>query len=229
MLFRSGGGAAPAAPSAALASISRDALALALCAAPCPPPPRHGKEGEEGAGGHGGPSLWVVDVRRWDEVALYGRIPGSIPLPAPLLPAAARAPAAEWEASHRCAQPGPGSAVVLVSRQARRAAWAAQAGADAGWGRCLVFRPGVCGWRGAGAAAPAAYGPWAAGGPPPEPWDDPAAGGGRGGAAAASSGRSPPRAPPPVDGARAAAELEALGLGGLAAAAIAAIQRAGGG
>jgi rhodanese-related sulfurtransferase len=209
----------PSSSAAALASISRDALAVALCAAPCPPPPT-GAAGEQGGRGQGEgarppthtPALWVVDVRRGDEVALYGRIPGSIPVPAALLPAAARLSPSAWEAAHRCAQPGPGSAVVLVSRQARRAAWAAQAGTDAGWGRCLVFRPGVCGWRGTGAAAPAAYGPWAAGAAPPEPWEDAAAGCGGGRRA---------HHQPPVDGARAAAELGALGLGGLAAAAVA--------
>ena len=191
--------AAEAAPPPDLPSISAPALALAL-------------EAQRGGGGGGGSveaepgntaagsaprrttprRVVVVDVRRHDERALYGSLPGAIHIPAPRLPAVLRAPAAAFEATHGAPPPGPADAAVFVSRGATRAAWAAVVAVDAGVGRCLAFRAGAAAAGAAlGGGGPAHHARYGEGGAPPPPL--------------------PPPAAPPAEGA-AKAELSELGL-----------------
>ncbi|KAK9843460.1 hypothetical protein WJX81_004052 [Elliptochloris bilobata] len=133
--------------------IGRDALAVLL-----------------GLAGDGAPrceAACVLDVRRSDERALYGSIPGTVHVPADQLPAALQLAPGEWEAAYRCAKPTQDTWLVLHGRTGQRAAWAAQIAIDAGYARALVFRPGVYGWR----AHPAvrAYRAYKRGEAPPEP------------------------------------------------------------
>lgn len=143
------------------ASLSRQALALLLL---------------RGEGG-----VAVVDVRRCDERALFGGPAGSTCLPAERLPRALAQPPYEWARTQRFPRPGPGDAVVVLSRGERRARFCAQLFADAGAGTVLVLRDGTQGWS----FDPAVrrYRAFAVGDAPPEPEPEPQparGGGGRG-------------------------------------------------
>jgi len=170
-------GEAADAPPADLPSISADALALALAGGPPPPdppgsPPR--RAAARGASPTPQPSLprriLLIDVRRHDERALYGSLPGALHIPAERVPSALAAPPSTFTLTHGVPPPGPGDAAVFVSRGATRAAWAALAARDAGVGRTLAFRGGAaaCG-AACGGGGPVHHEPYALDDPPPEP------------------------------------------------------------
>ena len=89
----------------------------------------------------------LVDLRRHEERVLYGSIPGAVHLAVDLWPLALELDAEEWGRVHRFRKPTDEDILVLHGRTCRRAAWAAQIAADAGWRRCVVYRQGTHGWR----------------------------------------------------------------------------------
>ena len=137
-------------------TIGRDALALL---------------GEYGTA-QGAPLVLVIDVRRYDERALYGSIRGSVHLPAEALPRALLCTPEEWARTFHFRKPGADELVVVYGRRNERAAFAKQIFEDAGMQRVLVLADGVCGWRnGVGEGEGAhAYDAYAEGEAPPEPW-----------------------------------------------------------
>ena len=137
-------------------TIGRDALALL---------------GEYGAA-QGAPLVTVIDVRRYDERALYGSIRGSAHLPAEALPRALLCTPEEWARTFHFRKPGADEVVVVYGRQNERAAFAKRVFADAGMPRVMVLADGVCGWRNAGGEGEdaRAYDAYAEGEGPPEPW-----------------------------------------------------------
>ena len=154
-------------------TIGRDALALL---------------GEYGAA-QGAPLVTVIDVRRYDERALYGSIRGSVHLPAEALPRALLCTPEEWARTFHFRKPGADEVVVVYGRRNERAAYAKRVFGDAGMHRVLVLADGVCGWRNGGGEGEdaRAYDAYAEGEAPPEPW--------------------PPEPPTPVDRRAAEAEL----------------------
>lgn len=154
-------------------TIGRDALALL---------------GEYGAA-QGAPLVTVIDVRRYDERALYGSIRGSVHLPAETLPRALLCTPEEWARTFHFRKPGVDEVVVVYGRRNERAAYAKRVFGDAGMHRVLVLADGVCGWRNGGGEGEdaRAYDAYAEGEAPPEPW--------------------PPEPPTPVDRRAAEAEL----------------------
>ncbi len=168
--------ASPSSPGGAVPeddAISRDALATLV---------------EYGAA-RGAPLVTVIDVRRYDERALYGSIRGSVHLPAEALPRALLCAPEEWARAFHFRKPGAEDLVVVYGRGNARAAYAKRVFGDAGMHRVLVLAGGVCGWReGGGEGEDArAYDAYAEGEAPPEPW--------------------PPEPPAPVDRRAAEAEL----------------------
>ncbi len=109
----------------------------------------------------------VVDVRRCDERALYGAIPGTAHLPAEQLPRALAMSAEEWARTFRFPKPHVDDALVFYSRCDARARWAAQLAQDAGMESCLVLRDGAAGWR--FDLCVKLYDTYAEGQPPPPP------------------------------------------------------------
>ncbi|KAI8474417.1 MAG: hypothetical protein J3K34DRAFT_518158 [Monoraphidium minutum] len=204
--LRSGGGGGEAA-----GAIGRDALAALLGRLPLPPPQPPppgppppdaygggaggGGSDDEGGGGGGGDAwAWqleravVLDVRRCDERTLYGAIPGAAHIPADELASALALGPADFGRRYRIERPGGGAPLVLHSRTAGRAQWAAQVAADAGYSRLLVLRGGAYSWRSDGVKPYSSYQPWQ---PPPDP---------------------EPLPPEPLDAAAALDELMRLGL-----------------
>ncbi|KAK9829026.1 hypothetical protein WJX72_003487 [[Myrmecia] bisecta] len=109
----------------------------------------------------------VLDIRRHDERALYGSIPGTLHVPASQLPSALQMSSDQFQQTYHFPKPSAEDCVVMQCRTNRRAAWAAQLAKDAGLQCCLVYRQGVYGWR----LQPAikAYKSYEKGDPPPEP------------------------------------------------------------
>ena len=126
--------ASPSSPGGAVPeddAISRDALATLV---------------EYGAA-RGAPLVTVIDVRRYDERALYGSIRGSVHLPAEALPRALLCAPEEWARAFHFRKPGAEDLVVVYGRGNARAAYAKRVFGDAGMHRVLVLAGGVCGWR----------------------------------------------------------------------------------
>jgi len=121
--------AAPPGPAPRL--LGRDAVALLLGLGSLPP--------------HAG--AVVIDVRRPDELALYGALPGAASVPVSELLGALQCPESDWARRYRFPKPGPGQPVVFTCRTNRRAKWAAQLARDAGYRDVLVHRAGAHGWR----------------------------------------------------------------------------------
>ncbi|KIY95322.1 hypothetical protein MNEG_12642 [Monoraphidium neglectum] len=132
-----------------------------------------GGEGDEG----GATAAWqlpkatALDVRRHDERTLYGAIPGAVHVPADELASALALEPREFVRRYRCERPPRDEPLVVHSRTAGRAFWAAQVAHDAGYGRLLVLRGGAYSWRADGVKPYASYQPWE---PPPEPEAAPA-------------------------------------------------------
>jgi len=110
---------------------------------------------------------FVLDLRRHDERALYGSIPGTKHVPVDQIPAALQLPEDAWHKAYGFRKPGPEDVLVMQCRTNRRAAWAAQVCADEGFSSCFVYKSGVYGWR----LDPSvkAYASYEVGDPPPEP------------------------------------------------------------
>uniref|UniRef100_A0A7S1X2T5 Rhodanese domain-containing protein n=1 Tax=Tetraselmis chuii TaxID=63592 RepID=A0A7S1X2T5_9CHLO len=89
----------------------------------------------------------VLDLRRHDERALYGCIPGTKHLPVDQIPAAMEMEDEAWKKVYGFPKPGVGDVVVMQCRTNRRAAWAAQVCADHGYKSCFVYKSGAYGWR----------------------------------------------------------------------------------
>lgn len=110
---------------------------------------------------------FVVDVRRHDERALFGAIPGTLHLPAQQALRAVHLSEEEWECAFRFSRPRIRDTVVLLSRTNQRAIWAAEIFRSHGLGRALVYEQGTYGWHlGEDVKQYASYGE---GEPPPEP------------------------------------------------------------
>ncbi|KAG1661025.1 hypothetical protein FOA52_005340 [Chlamydomonas sp. UWO 241] len=104
--------------------------------------------GADGAHAHMSlPHATLLDVRRHDERALYGGIPGSVHVPVEALASALSLAPDAFEAAHHFPKPSPDDLVIVYSRTGRRAAWGAQLASDAGLSRVLVYKHGSNGWR----------------------------------------------------------------------------------
>ncbi|KAJ7526026.1 hypothetical protein O6H91_17G078200 [Diphasiastrum complanatum] len=91
--------------------------------------------------------LRVIDVRRHDERALYGHIPGSVHLPVEEWPKALAIEELVWKRNYHFLKIGHDDVVILYSRKNKRASWAFQLAKDAGIHRCYVYKQGTFGWR----------------------------------------------------------------------------------
>eukprot|EP00798_Chlamydomonas_sp_ICE-L_P029263 gene29263-12507_t len=137
--------------------MSRDALALLLgCGL---------KMGSKAMGAV--PPCVLIDLRRHDECTLYGSIRGSLHIPVDQLPSALQMSPATFEQVYRTHKPSYGDIMVLHSRAGRRAGWAAQLCADAGYSRVFVYKQGSYSWRFDSNVKP--YCEYALGEPPPDP------------------------------------------------------------
>mmetsp|Transcript_16800 Transcript_16800/g.47376 ORF Transcript_16800/g.47376 Transcript_16800/m.47376 type:complete len:358 (+) Transcript_16800:2-1075(+) len=126
-------GGAPAAEGGGCRFLNRDAVALLM--------------GHTQGGKH--PRAALLDLRRHDERAMFGAIEGSVHLPVDQLPKALQLGLREWERTYRFPKPGveEGSVTILQCRTNKRARWAAQLCAEAGWRGVYVYRQGVYGWH----------------------------------------------------------------------------------
>ncbi|KAL3689095.1 hypothetical protein R1sor_015404 [Riccia sorocarpa] len=115
------------------------------------------------------PSVYLVDVRRHDERALYGHIKGSHHVPVEELPKALSMDSGAWEKTYRFPKFSTEDTVVFQCRTSRRATWAAQLAHDFGMGRCFVYKDGVYGWRFDPSVLP--YDSYEIGDAPPKPID----------------------------------------------------------
>ena len=91
----------------------------------------------------------LIDVRRKDEVILYGAIRGAKHVPVDQL-ASALAPSTshlEFEKLYHFPKPDKNKLLVFCSRAFSRATWAAHLAMDAGYARVCVYGGGVCGWN----------------------------------------------------------------------------------
>ncbi|CAM6020123.1 unnamed protein product [Sphagnum balticum] len=88
-----------------------------------------------------------IDLRRHDELALFGQIPGSLHLQVQEWPKALAMDSRAWEQSFKFPKLGNDDLVILHCRSNRRASWAAYLAQDAGLKRCFVYKQGVFGWR----------------------------------------------------------------------------------
>ena len=85
----------------------------------------------------------MLDVRRRDERALFGALPGAAHLPCEQLPRALAMGADEWGRTFRFPRPHQEAPLVLHSRGEVRARWASQLLIDEGFESPLVLRDGV--------------------------------------------------------------------------------------
>lgn len=111
----------------------------------------------------------LIDVRRRDEIILFGSISGSHNIPVDELPSAflSNSNAAEFEQKYHFPKPDTTSIVIMCSRTYGRATWAAQIAQDAGYRNVLVYAQGMNGWKLDPAVS--AYPPYGLGDAPPEP------------------------------------------------------------
>lgn len=140
-----------------LETISRDALALL---------------GEYGQA-QGVSLVTVIDVRRYDERALYGSIRGSTHVPVEHLPRALLLTNEDWLRAYHFRKPSVDEVVVVYSRRNERAAYAKQLFHDAGAYRVLVLQGGITNWRnfpGEEGTDVVAYDAYAEGEAPPTPY-----------------------------------------------------------
>lgn len=113
------------------------------------------------------PNPYLVDVRRYDERALYGHIYGSVHVPVNEWPKALAMEPLDWQRSYGHPKFGKEDLVILYCRTNNRSVWASQVSHDAGVKRCFVCEGGVVGWR----LDPnvLSYDGYALGDPPPAP------------------------------------------------------------
>mmetsp|Transcript_10766 Transcript_10766/g.30003 ORF Transcript_10766/g.30003 Transcript_10766/m.30003 type:complete len:488 (+) Transcript_10766:117-1580(+) len=91
----------------------------------------------------------LVDVRRKDEVILYGAIHGARNIPVDQLASALSSDTtnAEFQQQYHFPKPDKNKLLVFCSRAFSRATWAAHVAVDAGYSRVCVYASGVCGWK----------------------------------------------------------------------------------
>jgi len=135
-----------------------------------------------------------LDLRRHDERALYGGIPGAVHVPVETFVFAVQRDAAAFAAACHVPKPPPDELLILQCRSNRRSAWAARVAEEhgaqlacaafrlrfhpqplwpfpTGYSRVLVYKQGSHGWRlDPGVQAYPSYEP---GEEPPEPEDVP--------------------------------------------------------
>eukprot|EP00250_Pteridium_aquilinum_P019439 c24431_g1_i2 orf=122-1000(-) len=138
------------------AFLSRDAVAVLL---------QNKKQKVSGTTGSTNP--YLVDVRRYDERALYGHIQNSVHVPVNEWPKALAMEPLDWQRSYGDPKFDKEDVLILYCRTNNRSAWAAQAALDAGVKRCFVCRGGAVGWHLDPSVLP--YDGYALGQPPPEP------------------------------------------------------------
>ncbi|KAL2631203.1 hypothetical protein R1flu_015889 [Riccia fluitans] len=115
------------------------------------------------------PSVYLIDVRRHDERALYGHIKGSQHVPVEEMPKALSMDSGAWEKTYHFPKFDKEDTVIFQCRTCRRAAWAAQLAHDVGMERCFVYKEGVYGWRFDPSVLP--YDSYEIGDAPPKPID----------------------------------------------------------
>ena len=111
----------------------------------------------------------VIDVRRRDEVILYGAIRGAKHVPIDQL-ASALSPNMGGQAFrdlYHFDKPNKNQLLVFCSRAFSRATWAAHVAMDAGYDRVCVYGSGTCGWKNDDAVC--AYASYGIGDAPPSP------------------------------------------------------------
>lgn len=91
----------------------------------------------------------VVDVRRRDEIILYGAIHGAKNVPIDQLASALSSNVSDeaFRQLYHFDKPRKDVLLVFCSRAFSRATWAAHVALDAGYSRVCVYSSGVCGWR----------------------------------------------------------------------------------
>lgn len=89
----------------------------------------------------------LLDLRRHDERAFFGSIPGSRHVPVDQLPLALESDESVWQKYFRQSKISKGSFIIMQSCTNKRAQWAAQIAHDLGFKKCFVYRQGVFGWR----------------------------------------------------------------------------------
>jgi rhodanese-related sulfurtransferase len=139
--------------------ISRDGLALLLSDASLDPSEYMKMDHE----------YTLIDVRRRDEIILFGSISGSHNVPVDELPSAlsSNLSPGEFDQKYHFSKPDKNSIVIMCSRTYARATWAAQIAQDTGYNKVLVYAQGMNGWKLDPAVA--AYPSYGLGDPPPEP------------------------------------------------------------
>ncbi len=91
----------------------------------------------------------LVDVRRKDEVILYGAIHGARNIPVDQLASAlsSNMTNGDFQQLYHFPKPDKNRLLVFCSRAFSRATWAAHVAMDAGYSRVCVYASGVCGWK----------------------------------------------------------------------------------
>ena len=112
-------------------------------------------------------SFVLIDVRRRDEIILFGSIPGFHNVPVDEIASALlNLKDAEFEQMYHFKKPNKNVLLIMCSRTFARATWAAQIAQDAGYIKVAVYAQGVNGWN----LDPSIYSypSYAMGDPPPE-------------------------------------------------------------
>lgn len=111
----------------------------------------------------------LIDVRRRDEIILFGSITGSHNIPIDELASSLSSNMAsvEFEQKYHFAKPAKNVMLIMCSRTYARATWAAQIAQDVGYKNVLVYAQGVNGWKLDPAVS--AYPCYGLGDAPPEP------------------------------------------------------------
>jgi len=146
-------------PQSNLQYISRDGLALLISEASFNASMDSIKRDE---------SYVLIDVRRRDEIILFGSIPGFHNVPVDEIASALlNLNDTEFEQTYHFRKPNKNMLLIMCSRTFARATWAAQITQDAGYAKVAVYAQGVNGWN----LDPSVYSypSYVMGDPPPEP------------------------------------------------------------
>ncbi|KAI8101804.1 hypothetical protein M9434_006869 [Picochlorum sp. BPE23] len=91
-------------------------------------------------------SYVLIDVRRRDEIILFGGIAGSRNIPVDELCSALSNSDSNFEQMYHFPKPSSDMLLIMCSRTHARATWAAQMAHDAGYSKVAVYAQGVNGW-----------------------------------------------------------------------------------
>ncbi len=112
----------------------------------------------------------IFDVRRHDELALFGTFDGAAHLSATLLPHGLHLSADDWGKKFRCEKPNPSEdLVVLVCNDGTRAQWVARLFRDLGYVRVFYALGGTNAWHLDATVWHYASYQWGGPGPVPDP------------------------------------------------------------